>query len=163
MVRPRPARDAGAGDYRGGRELLGWRSPRAGNTATAEAALTEVLTARFGVLQRVRRTLLLRSANGLVVRFAVPHRNGPGVPADAEIHHPVHTAAKRSHRALPQLGQARVHLAPTVRVDRACTRGDRPAGSGTPTPSVRVRRSATGHPSLRLSENLCRKAGLNKL
>ena len=48
------------------REVLGWRLASRGNAATAEAALEEALTERFGQLGRVNPSLVLRSDNGLV-------------------------------------------------------------------------------------------------
>jgi putative transposase len=48
------------------RELLGWHLSRSGRSKTAESALEQALIARFGTLERVPKSFLLRSDNGLV-------------------------------------------------------------------------------------------------
>jgi putative transposase len=48
------------------RQLLGWQLSRTGRATTAAAALEQALIARFGTLDRVLESFLLRSDNGLV-------------------------------------------------------------------------------------------------
>jgi len=48
------------------RELLGWHLSRSGKSKTAESALEQTLTTRFGCLGKVHAPFLLRSDNGLV-------------------------------------------------------------------------------------------------
>lgn len=48
------------------RELLGWHLSRIGKSKTAESALEQALSTRYGCLGKVQTPFLLRSDNGLV-------------------------------------------------------------------------------------------------